>query len=113
MILQRQPAIMWLAIFQLSFAAVACRQRTEAVSPSALARLKGRCVRVLQPMMLVESGGEPSVAAYLTMVTNDANSTEKRHMVGEVRRGDEFQIERIVLARDFGGRRAIIVGRHR
>jgi hypothetical protein len=104
------PARAWATLLTVMLlASTACYRSENASNNSALGGLRGRCVRILGPMDLVESGGDRETVAYLRP---RYGGTGAAHSLGQLQAGAEFVIERVALEKDLTGQRAVVVARH-
>lgn len=102
----RRSTVIYAVLLHVTVMCGCFSERTrEAPSGSTIAKLEGRCLILMQPVLLVRGEEEQIADSYLAPASNASIAGET------LAAGDHLVIERVVLKRTFDGRYAIIVGR--
>lgn len=92
----------------VAFAITACTRVTDAPPSSQLGQLVGRCIKVSQPLLLIDGDDAQPVNTSLAPVNQPSSAPVG---VGRIEAGDKLTVERVLLKRTFGDRYSLVVGR--
>lgn len=92
----------------LAIMVAGCTRVTDAPPSSALGRLVGRCVRVREPLLIVDGDDAPPVNSSLAPANQPSDAPPG---IGHLAEGDELVVERVLLKRTLGDHYSLVIGR--